>query len=522
MAGKPIIRRLIVCVDGTWYDADGREGCRNGNNSNIFRIYAAVKQGIFTDPDGRQIEQVAEYFSGVGTDTKPLNRFNDGITGKGCSEQVQKIFKYCCDNLQSPDDELWLYGFSRGAYVVRAVAGLLHHMSTISSKDEEDFQRTYKKTLDLLPVFNEQKHIKNCSGKLYHYFSKKARESPVIQFLGVFDTVTAVLGRSFEISYVDSTRHVRHAVALNDERKHFAPELYAPVRDPAAMEDRSMIQAWFVGAHADMGGGAIHDGLSLYPLQWMLIESKRYGLILEHNPGKRLANLIENPLQLAFPATRAPEDGISAVYGSQEMPEIWQFTYCNGIQVDMYDLRPCHDQGNSPDLGTKGLTRPRLKKDGSQESTTEGILSDKNNPRSGRYAPRSKLFSRFRKGSTSREKLEEEDGEKLVMTTSQSSSLKDCLSVKNARTRHVVRINRGWPRITFQAPREPFKHGRLQGYCETGPFGTIIHPSVYFLSNTYGTQGINSALRRFRRDISYFRAEQLPPASPDPCVDHLE
>lgn len=128
--------------------------------------------------------------------------------------------------------------------------------------------------------------------------SKRSRESPVIQFLGLFDTVKATNDHSLhDISYVDSINHVRHAIALNEGRQHFQPELYAPSYDPATLENRSMIQAWFVGAHADMGGGAKDDGLSLYPLQWVLMESQSFGLTLEHSSGRRFGNLVEDPIK---------------------------------------------------------------------------------------------------------------------------------------------------------------------------------------------------------------------------------
>ena len=61
-----------------------------------------------------------------------------------------------------------------------------------------------------------------------------------------------------------------------------------------------MVQAWFLGAHGDIGGGARHDGLSLYPLQWILIESKRYGLGLEFRQVPRRSSLIQNPLEVIF------------------------------------------------------------------------------------------------------------------------------------------------------------------------------------------------------------------------------
>ena len=109
------------------------------------------------------------------------------------------------------------------------------------------------------------------------------------------------------------------------------------------MTGRSIIEAWFVGTHVDMGGGAHDDGLSLYPLQWMLVECRTLGLVLEHSFNPRSQGLIENPLQLTrlekYPSEVSNET-------SQKSVSPWAFTLQNGIEVKMYDLRAIHKHGN--------------------------------------------------------------------------------------------------------------------------------------------------------------------------------
>lgn len=179
---------------------------------------------------------------------------------------------------------------------------------------------------------------------------KKTRASPVVRFVGTFDTVKrATDSVEHDLSFNDSIKHVRHAVAMNEDRYHFLPELY----DTNSMDltaGRSLIQAWFVGAHADIGGGAADDGLALYPLQWMLIESRKCGLVLEHNPERRFRNLIEDPLGLAFPEKDQP--------GQETAPDsTWSFKYSNGIEVDMHDLRASHNHGNLQKWPAKKLKK---------------------------------------------------------------------------------------------------------------------------------------------------------------------
>ncbi|KAG9627148.1 hypothetical protein KCV04_g11561, partial [Aureobasidium melanogenum] len=86
-------RRIIACVDGTWYDADGQEGQAHGNNTNVFRIYAAIGRGAVKDEHGETIEQIIEYFSGIGTNERPLRRLNSGVTGDGYAEQIAEVYK---------------------------------------------------------------------------------------------------------------------------------------------------------------------------------------------------------------------------------------------------------------------------------------------------------------------------------------------------------------------------------------------------------------------------------------------
>ncbi|KAG9527209.1 hypothetical protein KCU93_g5369, partial [Aureobasidium melanogenum] len=322
-------RRIIACVDGTWYDADGQEGQAHGNITNVFRIYAAIGRGAVKDENGETIEQIIEYFSGIGTNERPLRRLNSGVTGDGYAEQIAEVYK----------DELWFYGFSRGAYVVTAVAGLFETIGALLCDDV--FQETYKKAWDLHKLI-QKGCLEGNQGKLFA-IKDKSRSCPRIGFLGLLDTVKRVNNdpdtTAHTLAFHKSVRHVRHALALNDTRYHYKPEMYGPISDSDPLQGRSLIQAWFVGTHSDIGGGARDDGLSLYPLQWLLIESQQKGLVLQHNSQ---TTLIEDPLALVFPSSKqsSPTDQATAT------GVMWEYQYANGIKVLMQDLRPSHNHGN--------------------------------------------------------------------------------------------------------------------------------------------------------------------------------
>lgn len=132
-------------------------------------------------------------------------------------------------------------------------------------------------------------------------------------------------GSLYEISFNDSIQHLRHALALNENRRAFKPECCFPDYEHIPLTGRSIVQAWFVGAHVDVGGSAAKDGLALYPLQWMLIESRAKGLRLEFDGSFGNRADIDDPLKIIFPS-----------YESET------FKIKNGLEIAMQDIRQVH------------------------------------------------------------------------------------------------------------------------------------------------------------------------------------
>ncbi|KAK0369223.1 hypothetical protein CLIM01_13420 [Colletotrichum limetticola] len=455
MVGSNGVRRIVVCVDGTWYNEDGREGNGYGNNSNVFRIYASIKRGKTTDGRGNKITQIVRYFQGIGVDKKPLDTWNDGITGVGCGEQIRE---FCCKEMKSEDDEVWLFGFSRGAYVVRAVAALLHKytLKAVDGLPDGTDKSKWDNLKRLAGLKRDER--RTMGGQEYRFTLEHTRPPPKIKFIGLFDTVRMVIAQDkfYETVGIDVSfaQHVRHAVALNEERKMFPLlPLITNERAMTGREQDSHLQAWFVGAHADMGGGAEHDGLSLYPLQWILIESQGKGLILEHNPEGRLKGLIENPLKLAFPdpPPLLSVEGVEAYIPDVDpvKDEPWTFKYSNGIEISMYDLRESHRHGNLQIIPTRKLRKPN-----SSERSWQQVA-----------------------------------GKKFLPP-------------------HWVNINSGLLSGLRLGKRDIFEaddFGTLRGYSSSSRNGTVVHPSVYFLLDTYPTLGIRQALKGLRDHLDDYR-----------------
>ena len=139
-------------------------------------------------------------------------------------------------------------------------------------------------------------------------------------------------GSLYELSFNESIQHIRHALALNENRRAFEPEYCYPDYRRLPLARRSIVQAWFVGTHIDIGGSSAKDGLALYPLQWMLIESHQKGLELEFDGSFGDRAKIDDPLKLVFPSYESEGKGANRS----------TFTLKNDLKIDMQDLRRVH------------------------------------------------------------------------------------------------------------------------------------------------------------------------------------
>lgn len=301
---------LIVCCDGTWNTPDQRE---NGlpAATNVVKTYRAAAP---LDAEGRS--QQSYYHPGVGTDGSRLARLAGGGLGQGLDDNVKSAYHWIA-RTYAPGDRIFLFGFSRGAYTVRSVAGMIGRcgllalgpgMAAQPGRDavDEVFQcyrtRTACRATPTLP-FHEAAPGEDPAGKT------------AVHFLGVWDTVGSLgipdyLGvlklfdrgrHQFHDTVLGgAVRHARHAVAIDERRESFLPTLWANV---ASHPDAKQI--WFPGVHGDVGGGYAQSELSDGALLWMLDEAEALGL--ELRPGVR-GRLREN-------AEGVMHDSLTGVFG---------------------------------------------------------------------------------------------------------------------------------------------------------------------------------------------------------------
>lgn len=281
-------KNIIVCSDGTGNSAIKDRG------TNVFKLFeAADLNGHRADPNLRP--QIAIYGDGVGTENfKPLQILGLA-TGWGLARNVRQLYREVCRNYD-PGDSIYLFGFSRGAFTVRTLAGLIYRCGILDMNAIPTAHALKKKVGEAYSAY--RKSYRTAMMKLLlgepktlpieRFREQNCLECEVpIEFLGVWDTVDAV-GTPFHISdiinvtfhrykFPDSSlnpmvRKACHALAIDEARDAFSPELWT--------DDPRIEQVWFAGVHSNVGGGYPKQGLSLVALDWMLERAQKFGLRL--------------------------------------------------------------------------------------------------------------------------------------------------------------------------------------------------------------------------------------------------
>lgn len=278
------MRNLIVCCDGTWNTPDqADQGVPTPTN--VVRLFNSLAA-----QNAEGIPQLRYYHPGVGTDGSWWNRAVGGGAGVGLGRNLMSAYHWLAQQYE-PGDRLFLFGFSRGAYTVRSLAGMItsEHCGLLQltglgeaegwKRVERAYERGYRK----------RKSRGSWAGSWPFHQAGAAGTSPPVHFLGVWDTVGA-LGIPNELSIlnlIDDPRHyafhdtelnervlhARHAVAVDERRASFAPTLWTQVAHRSEVR-----QLWFPGVHADVGGGYPETGLSDGALHWMMTEAESQGL----------------------------------------------------------------------------------------------------------------------------------------------------------------------------------------------------------------------------------------------------
>ena len=263
------MKRLVVCCDGTWNEP------ASAHITNIEKI----ARTICTDPvrcDG--VQQLVLYVGGVGIGYK-LDRLLGGAFGSGLFNNVKTAYRFLALNFEE-GDEIFAFGFSRGAYTARSLVGMIGMIGLLTRESMID-----DKLPEAVGRYQRQRPKTGWSGSSNAEFKRDfCHAATPTKFLGVFDTVGA-LGvpgmlpkdhQFHDINLGDSVQCARQALAVDESRMVFAPCLWQAPTRPERVK-----QVWFEGAHSDVGGGYAETGLSDTALLWMASEASREGLVFD-------------------------------------------------------------------------------------------------------------------------------------------------------------------------------------------------------------------------------------------------
>jgi len=263
-------KNIVICCDGT-----GNEF--GPTNSNVVKLFQMLRRA----PD----EQAAFYDPGVGTMAAPeaISKFMKKITwifglafGFGLKRNVCEAYAYLVEYYR-PDDRVFLFGFSRGAYTARTLAAMLHKCGLLERGADNQIPYAFR-------MFRQKTNFAVAAG-----FKKTFARPCSVHFVGVWDTVSTVGWVYNPVTFPFTARNpsiavFRHAISIDERRTHFRTNLFR------AEAEQDCKQVWFAGVHADIGGSypEPESGLAKLTLQWMLREAQAHGLLVDQKRSEEI------------------------------------------------------------------------------------------------------------------------------------------------------------------------------------------------------------------------------------------
>jgi len=320
------MKRLVVCCDGTWQKLE------SAGATNVVKITQAIRA---TDDEGTP--QIVFYDEGIGTEGDFLDRIGGGAFGVGIDQKIKAAYRFLSLNYEE-GDEIYLFGFSRGAYTVRCLAGFIYCSGLL--------RRQYiRKAPEAYELYRDRGDDAKPSSDRAIQFRQNYGDRVHIRALCCWDTVGSLgipdlipyfpldnwINKKYEFFDTQLNRYIQnafHAIAIDEIRKSF---LVTPMKhsDDA---DTNIQQLWFVGEHGCIGGGTEATyGLSDITLSWMMERVERLGLALDRqhleyklNPNfnTHFNNQPTGVFKLDEQVWRTVEGGISVLH--ETVKQRWQ------------------------------------------------------------------------------------------------------------------------------------------------------------------------------------------------------
>ncbi len=258
------LRRLIVCFDGTWNTPDN-----GANPTNVVKLLRSIKSR-----DG-DVPQIVFYDKGVGTGGI-CDRVAGGASGAGLTENVIDGYRFLGNNYE-PGDEIYIFGFSRGAYTARSLGGLIGLAGVLGPA------HLGGALTKVLEVYRDGTTTGDEKRNHIAALNLRDRHDARIRCIGVWDTVGSLgipgdLGRQMlpKAYYFNDTMLspkvdvALHAIAIDEKRSAFSPTMWVRQKGVSPPEHQIVEQVWFSGVHSNIGGSYENAGLSDIALDWMV------------------------------------------------------------------------------------------------------------------------------------------------------------------------------------------------------------------------------------------------------------
>lgn len=287
MQVAPPHKRIALFLDGTWNTV--------GDNTNVWRLKA-----LCADKGSDGLIQVSYYTTGLGTFIG--EKLRGGMFGYGLDRAVIEAYKWLVETYEL-GDEIFIFGFSRGAYTARSLAGFISKCGLLKPGAPLGIGQLYDRyrkdeTVSTIWKLDEARGVGSVTQSVEERWMLDYAMRVPIKMIGVWDTVGAlgfpfgnvpgISRRGFKFLHTGlrlSQENAYHAVAIDEHRKAFSPTLWTkrlyndPTRRVAAPRPLSSVeQRWFVGAHANAGGGCRSDLLAQASLRWMMQKASGHGL----------------------------------------------------------------------------------------------------------------------------------------------------------------------------------------------------------------------------------------------------
>jgi uncharacterized protein (DUF2235 family) len=270
-------KRIALFLDGTWNTVN--------DNTNVWRLKSLCTKSS---------DQLVYYSAGVGTQLG--ERVSGGMFGVGINEEVINAYEWLVEQYVS-GDQVFIFGFSRGAFTARSLAGFISKCGLLKPGSPISLKQLYARyRMGTAPSVRALAKLADANLSQEDKWVKEYSRAIPIRFQGVWDTVGALgvplpffpkISRS-DFKFLETDLRINdtnayHALAIDEHRETFAPTLWTKKTpkqgDTPAPRDLSHVeQRWFVGAHANVGGGYDNDLLAQIPLKWIMDKALGHGL----------------------------------------------------------------------------------------------------------------------------------------------------------------------------------------------------------------------------------------------------